>query len=256
MIAKEQEKEMTDEKESILNRIQKLLRMSIENGASENEAMQAADKAQKLLQEHNLSIADIKDDSIVEPINSEEVEVDRDLWKGYIRNATAKLYFCTTYQTNKLDKNYKRVKVITFVGRKSNRMVATEMCKYFINTIDQLAEAEFREVPGSRASINKMSHAFKQGAASKLSGRLRERYEEIAPAYIAPGNPDGLPILYKNEQQAISTWLADQGIKLTSTSSRMSIRDRVAYSRGKEKANGIGINTQINGATKSRMLGR
>jgi nucleoside-diphosphate-sugar epimerase len=48
MIAKEQEKEMTDEKESILNRIQKLLRMSIENGASENEAMQAADKAQKL----------------------------------------------------------------------------------------------------------------------------------------------------------------------------------------------------------------
>ena len=82
MIAKEQEKEMTDEKENILNRIQKLLRMSIENGASENEAMQAADKAQKLLQEHNLSIADIKDDSMVEPINSEEVEVDRDLWKG------------------------------------------------------------------------------------------------------------------------------------------------------------------------------
>ena len=54
---------MTDEKESVLNRIQKLLKMSTENGASENEAMQAADKAQKLLQEHNLSIADIKDDS-------------------------------------------------------------------------------------------------------------------------------------------------------------------------------------------------
>jgi hypothetical protein len=247
---------MTEEKESVLNRIQKLLKMSTENGASENEAMLAADKAQKLLQEHNLSIADIKDDSQAEPMESEDVEVDRDLWKGYIRNATAKLYFCSTYSTMKLDTHYKRVKVITFVGRKSNRMVATEMCKYFINTVNRLADEEFREVPGSRASINKMAHAFKQGAASKLSSRLRKRYEEIAPEYIPQGNPDGLPVLYKNEQMAITKWLEDQGIRLRSAKSSMSIRDRVAYSRGSEKGNGIGINTQINARTKSRMLGR
>ena len=247
---------MTEEKESILNRIQKLLKMSTENGASENEAMLAADKAQKLLQEHNLSIADIKDDSQAEPIDSEDTEVDRDLWKGYIRNATAKLYFCKTYTTMKLDTHYKKVKVITFVGRKSNRMVATEMCKYFINTVDRLAAEEFKEVPGSRATINRMAHAFKQGAASKLSARLRERYEEIAPEYIPQGNPDGLPVLYKNEQKAITTWLEQKGIRLRSAKSRMSIRDRVAYSRGSEKGNGIGINTQINARTKSRMLGR
>jgi hypothetical protein len=246
---------MTEEKESVLKRIQKLLQMSTENGASENEAMLAADKAQKLLQEHNLSIADIKDDSQVEPMESEDVEVDRDLWKGYIRNATAKLYFCSTYSTMKLDTHYKRVKVITFVGRKSNRMVATEMCKYFINTVERLADEEFREVPGSRAAINKMAHAFKQGAASKLSSRLRKRYEEIAPEYIPQGNPDGLPVLYKNEQMAITKWLEDQGIRLRSAKSSMSIRDRVAYSRGSEKGNGIGINTQINARTKSRMLG-
>ena len=246
---------MTEEKESVLKRIQKLLQMSTENGASENEAMLAADKAQKLLQEHNLSIADIKEDSQVEPMESEDVEVDRDLWKGYIRNATAKLYFCSTYSTMKLDTHYKRVKVITFVGRKSNRMVATEMCKYFINTVERLADEEFREVPGSRAAINKMAHAFKQGAASKLSSRLKKRYEEIAPEYIPQGNPDGLPVLYKNEQMAITKWLEDQGIQLRSAKSSMSIRDRVAYSRGSEKGNGIGINTQINARTKSRMLG-
>ena len=79
--------------------------MSIENGASENEAMLAADKAQKLLQEHNLSISDLKDDDQVEPMDSEDIEVERDLWKGYIRGATAKLYFCKTYTTMKLDKH-------------------------------------------------------------------------------------------------------------------------------------------------------
>ena len=247
---------MTEEKESILKRIQKLLKLSVENGASENEAMQAADKAQKLLQEHNLSIADIKDEDQVEPMDSEDVEVDRDLWKGYIRNSTAKLYFCKTYTTMKLDKHYKKVKVITFVGRKSNRMVATEMCKYFINTVERLAAEEFKAVAGNRASINKMSHAFKQGCASKLSRRLNDRYNEIAPEYIPQGNPDGLPVLYKNEQMAITKWLEQKGIRLRSTKSSMSIRDRVAYSRGSEKGNGIGINTQINARTKSRMLGR
>mgnify|MGYP003118809890 FL=1 len=247
---------MPEEKESVLKRIQKLLKMSTENGASENEAMLAADKAQKLLQEHNLSISDLKDEDQVEPMDSEDVEVERDLWKGYIRNATAKLYFCKTYTTMKLDKHYRRVKVITFVGRKSNRMVATEMCKYFINTVDRLAAEEFREVPGSRASINKMSHAFKQGAAAKLSKRLNDRYNEIAPEYIPQDNPDGLPILYKNEQMAITKWLAQKGIKLTSTKSSMSIRDRVAYGRGQAKGNGIGINTQVNDRTKSRMLSR
>ena len=247
---------MPEEKESVLKRIQKLLQMSIENGASENEAMLAADKAQKLLQEHNLSISDLKDEDQVEPMDSEDVEVERDLWKGYIRNATAKLYFCKTYTTMKLDKHYRRVKVITFVGRKSNRMVATEMCKYFINTVDRLAAEEFREVPGSRASINKMSHAFKQGCASRLQRRLLDRYNEIAPEYIPQGNPDGLPVLYKNEQMAITKWLEQKGIRLVSRKQSMSIRDRVAYSRGSEKANGIGLNTQVNARTKSRMLGR
>ena len=247
---------MTEEKESILKRIQKLLKLSVENGASENEAMQAADKAQKLLQEHNLSIADIKDEDQVEPMDSEDVEVDRDLWKGYIRNSTAKLYFCKTYTTMKLDKHYRRIKVITFVGRKSNRMVATEMCKYFINTIERLTTEEFKAVPGSRASINKMSHAFKQGAASRLSKRLDDKYNEIVPEYIPQGNPDGLPVLYKNEQMAITKWLEQKGIRLRSSTSRMSIKDRVAYSRGSEKANGIGLNTQVNDRTKSRMLSR
>ena len=218
--------------------------------------MLAADKAQKLLQEHNLSISDLKDDDQVEPMDSEDIEVERDLWKGYIRGATAKLYFCKTYTTMKLDKHYRRVKVITFVGRKSNRMVATEMCKYFINTVDRLAAEEFREVPGSRASINKMSHAFKQGCASRLQRRLLDRYNEIAPEYIPQGNPDGLPVLYKNEQMAITKWLEQKGIRLVSRKQSMSIRDRVAYSRGSEKANGIGLNTQVNARTKSRMLGR
>ena len=45
--------------EKIIAKIRKLLEMTQENGASENEAMVAALKAQKLMAEYNLNIADI-----------------------------------------------------------------------------------------------------------------------------------------------------------------------------------------------------
>ena len=50
---------MTD-KENIISKIQKLLNVSKENGASENEAMVAAERAQKLLSEHKLSLKDVE----------------------------------------------------------------------------------------------------------------------------------------------------------------------------------------------------
>ena len=40
----------------IINKIKKLLAMSEENGASENESMMASEKALELLKQHNLSL--------------------------------------------------------------------------------------------------------------------------------------------------------------------------------------------------------
>ena len=111
-------------KESILKRIQKLLKMSEDKGASENEAMLAAQKAQELLSEHNLSRSDIKDDSQVENIERETFDAERENWQGWIQSATAKLYFCQFFSKSGVDKNYKRINQSVFVGRKSNRIVA------------------------------------------------------------------------------------------------------------------------------------
>jgi hypothetical protein len=53
-------------KEDIIKKIQKLLAVSKDKGASENEAMMAADIVQKLLQAHNLSLGEIKNNESVE----------------------------------------------------------------------------------------------------------------------------------------------------------------------------------------------
>jgi hypothetical protein len=235
-------------KEDIIKKIQKLLAVSKDKGASENEAMMAADMAQKLLQAHNLSLGEIKNNENVEPINKESFEVERDVWRGWIRNATAKLYYCTTYSSFKLDELYRRVKVTVFVGRESNRIVAKHMSDYFIETVERLADKEFEKVPGNRSEVNRMKHAFKQGCASRLSQRLRDKYAESNKPveYTGINNPDNLPLSYKNEEKAVVEWLENQGIKLVSKSTRFSVRDRVAFGRGSEKANDIGLNTQVN----------
>ena len=64
----------------IINKIKKLLAMSEENGASENESMMASEKALDLLKQHNLSLSDIKDED-QEPIGEETEVVDQNVWQ-------------------------------------------------------------------------------------------------------------------------------------------------------------------------------
>jgi hypothetical protein len=130
------------------------------------------------------------------------------------------------------------------------------MCDYFISTVVRLSENEFKTVPGSKSAINRMKQAFKLGCASRLAKRLKDRFEEIAPPYEGIKNPDGLPMLYKNEQKALSEWLVSQGVRIVQKKSSMNIRDRAAYHNGKAAGGGIGLDTQVNAQTKSRMLGR
>ena len=82
----------------------------------------------------------------------------------------------------------------------------------------------------------------------------KDIFLSIVPEYQPIANPDGLPMLYKSEQKALTDWLAKQGIKLTNSKSRMSIRDRMAFANGQSKGNGIGIDTQVNDKTKARLL--
>ena len=238
----------------IINKIKKLLAMSEENGASENESMMASEKALELLKQHNLSLSDIKDED-QEPIEKESQVVDQNVWQRWIRHQTAQLYFCQFYTTTKMNKEtYKKETIAHFVGRESNRIVATEMCNYFVRTVKRLTEQEFKNVKLPSLQKRRAKHAFTLGCANRLCKRLKEKYLSIVPEYQPIANPDGLPMLYKSEQKALTDWLAKQGIKLTNSRSTTSVRDRMAYANGQSKGNGIGIDTQVNGKTKARLL--
>jgi len=244
-----------ENKESVIKKIQALLRMSNDKSASENEIMMSASKAQELLARYNLNLSEVKGaDHIDEPIESEEINETEPAqysgWKGTLYGATARLYMCKYYHTRGMDENYKRVKRHVFVGRQSNRIVCKEMCKYFEQAVKRIADNHFATVPGNYHEIRSMKRSFILGAVNSVSGKMHDRFDEmnnIPKDQIAlPGTK--LPQLYANEQGLIALWLKNKGIRLRS-GGRQTIRDGEAYRRGKAEGQGVSLHTQVSAAS-------
>ena len=248
-----------ENKESVIKKIQALLRMSTDKSASENEMMMAASKAQELLGRYNLNISEVKGaDHIDEPIEKYEFDEEESAqysgWKGGLYGAAARLYMCRYYHTRGVDEKYRKVRRHVFIGRQSNRIVCKEMCKYFEQAVKRIADNHFETVPGNYHTIRSMKTSFILGAINSLNQKIHHQYDEmnnIPKDQVAlPGTR--LPKLYADEQGLIDLWLKNKGIKLT-RGARTSIRDGEAYSRGKEEGRSVSLHTQVS-ATSGKYL--
>lgn len=125
--------------EKIIDKIRKLLAMTEENGASENEAMVAALKAQKLMAEYNLTVADIGDEESKKQTIA-EVSCDAgkgDKWKYKLASIIATNFCCKTYV---VDRRY-----IIFYGYEKDARIATDVFKFLFNTGNKLADRCYYE---------------------------------------------------------------------------------------------------------------
>ena len=124
--------------EKVIEKIKKLLAMTEENGASENEAMVAALKAQKLMAEYNLTVADIGDESTSQTIIEESVECGLgDKWKYKLANIVARNFCCKTFIVGK--------RTIVFYGYEKDAKIAADVFKFLFNTGNKLADKCYYE---------------------------------------------------------------------------------------------------------------
>jgi hypothetical protein len=112
--------------------------MTQENGASENEAMVAALKAQKLMAEYNLNIADIETKDEGATIAEEMFECGNgDKWKYGLANIIATNFRCKTYFMGKSH--------VVFYGYESDAKIALDVFKFLFNTGNKLADKCYYE---------------------------------------------------------------------------------------------------------------
>lgn len=140
----------------VINKIKKLLAMTEENGASENEAMVAALKAQKLMAEYNLTIADIEIKDESHAIVEESFDAGKgDKWKYQLANIIARNFCCTTYV---IDKRH-----IIFYGYEKDAKIACDVFKFLFTVGNKLADKCYYEYYKKGESTRGVKNAYLAG---------------------------------------------------------------------------------------------
>lgn len=156
--------------DSIKAKILKLLEMTTERGATEAEALVAMEKAQKLLEQHNLSIAELKGAGEKKDHHEEE-QFPGYPWARDIASAIANLYDCRHLYYKGGDQRKMRQ---VFVGRQSNAETARIIAEFVVSTVRRLGKQYQREVGGT----NRQGHDFQVGCSRRIVQRANQLWRE------------------------------------------------------------------------------
>jgi hypothetical protein len=260
-----EEDQVSDIKERVLRRIRKLVALA-EGGATEAEAETALRLAHEMLAEHNLSMDDVPENSDdVDPVTSDGEEWDRynEAWRRTLMHSAAQLYFCRYFFSDKIvpGKNTalsQRGVKHTFVGRPHNVAVARLMGRYFVTTVNRLANDGCRKtVIRSRTERGRYVNTFRLACAERLRERcvkVRER-AEAGQAVTSDGrNLPALANMYRREMRANDEFLHNMKIRLREQKSRASFHDTRGYNDGRTAADSISLSAQVGTGRGAKLI--
>lgn len=124
--------------EKIMERIKKLLEITTANGATENEAITAALKAQKLMAEYDIELADIEDrDATPEIVKLQTDCGEGNKWKYKLHNIIAKNFRCKSYFIGN--------RYAIFYGFKQDAEIASQVFNFLYKTGNRLGDKAYNE---------------------------------------------------------------------------------------------------------------
>ena len=170
---------MSDTNQAIITRLQKLLALANSN-ANEHEAEVAMSKAQALMAEHNLSLAQIEQDTGA-TAKREKTEISSKALYEYQRQlmaTVAHVNMCLCWvQYTKVRNSagvYRKVPSYVIVGREANVTTARHMFDYLNATMERLVP-----IASNKDRLSKSAISWKEGCAARLRGRLYARKREL-----------------------------------------------------------------------------
>lgn len=164
---------MNEADTKIIERVRQLLAMAADT-SSPHEAAIAAGRARKLMDKHQIDLADLKDDSTGFGFQ----KVDKAYrympeYRNWLATRVAQFNDCQAIKTTVMHENgsasynYQLI----FRGYETDAQLATSMYEYLTTTIDRLCKEYMRRVsPGYYAA--KLGDAFKKSASLEVCARL------------------------------------------------------------------------------------
>lgn len=180
--------------QSILDRIAKLLEMTVANGCTEEEAASAASIAQKLCLKYNVSMmhAREKGSKSKASIDESKVYAPGALWVRYewvvgLANAIADAFYCKVIFRIENKKSYHlrgdihdikswaRIGRFTFIGDPTNAEVASRIFPWLCESCIRIGWYNQEQTKKVQKGCNeKWLDAFWHGMVSRIDARLRE----------------------------------------------------------------------------------
>lgn len=159
---------MSDDKRSeIVEKIKKLLAHSVENGATEAEAVAFALKAQRLIAENDIEEWELGDKServVVE--NLSEYNAKRS-WMKFLATVVAEAFRRSTFTRHQGTRKQRRHNMV-FVGYKSDAEAASIVFERLVRVCERISQAERRRYNGAAWAYNSMSIGFIDGVKKEL----------------------------------------------------------------------------------------
>lgn len=251
------------ERAKLIDKVRKLLALS--QSPNEHEAMLAAEKAQALLAEHNLSMSELeqREKRDVEFVEDSDM-VTRDVpYFRSIMQGCAKMYFCGYFfqrgaareDKRGIHKGPRHNGVRHFlIGEKQNVVVAQLMATYLIATVRRLASQGAHDVPENER--NSYKNSFKNAAAARLCRRMYQRAEQARNQGIQSSTGTTLPAL-RSMYDRIDDYLAAyfNRVKVKSVSTKVKPTHWKGWNDGREAGDSISLDTQV-GSEERKRLGR
>lgn len=176
------------DREDIIRIVQKLLNVTVDKGANPAEAAGAAEKVQRLLHEHNLTMFDAQTQTLGEGVEEHGLEMGGRLeaWESHLAFTLSEAFGCDSFIRRRRLDDRRTVRAV-FVGIRSDAMV----CTYLFQSLSQYLVGSSREAGracGRRgAELLAFRKVFCFSAIRVIKDKLRESRERMdaAPASSA-----------------------------------------------------------------------
>lgn len=229
----------------IANKVRKLLALA-NNNANEHERQVAMDAAQKLLDEHNLSMFDCQGEA--ETISHVEQQRHTDIkLHPFVRNilsAACRLYNTTFYMSSQGTTG--NLKHPVLIGTPENIEVTLNVAAWLMDSVTNESKRLFsRQVD---------RNSFKIGASEVIRSRVIEMLKKPIEQ-PKNSNRTSLMVVRNALQTANDAYLKKHVPNLTQSRSRATVNSSSGYYAGREYGSNVSLNRQVTGSSTKRISG-
>ena len=232
---------MIDQK--IIDKLQKLLALSASD--NENEAALAMKKAEELMREHNLSVADVALDGSGAHVGSAEVcglTKTSQTWEISLGSSIAK-----TFNGRAIRSRNSNGWHFTFVAGQTDLIIITDLFERLRQTIKRMSQMYVNSVRDFTNVHGKSLHnSYRMGIVHTIHKRLESLKQNTAPTNTR--NEFGMTgtALMVIKDKAVDQRVNRIFPRIKSINTKTSISDGQAYQQGKTDGSNISLHRSVN----------